>query len=415
MTSQEIQQTHRSKPRFFYGNIVVVAAFFIMAAMSGLHFAFGVFFKPMLNEFGWTRAITSGAISLNMITQGFLGIVMGGLTDRFGPRVVLTICGFLLGLGYLLVSQTSTLWQLYLFYGVIAATGMSGAIVPLVTTVARWFVKSRSTMTGIVLSGIGIGTLIVPPVASRLISIYDWRTSYLILGGLSSMVVILAAQFLKRDPTTVGQVPYAETGGEEPRSKLRIEGFSLKQAVCTRQFWLVSAVFFSLGFSRLSIMVHIAPHAIEMGISATEAANILATIGGLSIIGRIVMGAAADKIGNRLAFIIGFILMSAALFWLVQATETWMLYLFAAVFGLFSFGVAASESPLVAGLFGLSYHGLIFGILGFIYTIGAAIGPLLAGYLFDVAGNYQASFLVSAAVGIIGLIVIILLTPTKTN
>jgi len=188
-------------------------------------------------------------------------------------------------------------------------------------------------------------------------------------------------------------------------------GFSLREAVYTRQFWLISAIFFCLGFCVFAIMVHIVPHAIELGISATGAANILVAIGGLDIVGRIVLGGAADRIGNRQAFIIGFILMSAALFWLVPSKELWMLYLFAAGFGFAHGGIGASGSPLAAGLFGLSSHGLIFGVMGLGVTIGGAIAPFLTGYIFDVTGSYQVAFLVCAAIGIVGLVLTALLRP----
>ena len=413
MASQEAQQSPGTEPGFFYGYIVVGAAFFIMVTILGSRYAFGVFFNPILAEFGWTRAITSGAFSLSIVMEGLLAIVMGGLTDRLGPRTVLTLCGFLLGLGYLLMSQTSALWQLYLFYGMIIGIGASGAIVPLVSTVARWFVARRTIMTGIVLTGTAVGSLIAPPVANRLISAYDWRTSYIILGIMVLIVVVLAAQLLKRDPTQIGQVPYGENKGGEHVSKLVAEGFSLREAVCTRQFWVVFAMLVCFGFGFFTIMVHIVPHAIELGISAAIAANILATIGGLAIVGRIVLGSAADRIGNRQATIIALILMSAALFWLVPATEVWMLYLFAVVFGFAHGGHAPSQSPLVAGLFGLRSHGLIFGVMGFAFTIGSAIGPLLAGYVFDITGSYQLAFLVCAGIGIVGLVFTVLLTPIR--
>ena len=361
MANQEVRQPPGTEPQFFYGYIVVVAAFLIMMVMFGVYYAFGVFFKPVLAEFGWTRAMTSGAFSLSWIVSGLLAIVMGRLTDRFGPRLVMTLCGFFLGLGYLLVAQISAVWQLYLFYGVIIGIGMGGAFVPLMSTVARWFVKRRSMMTGIVVAGVGMGSLIAPPVASRLIATYDWRLSYIILGSIILVVVVLLAQLLRRDPTQVRQVPYSEN--EEQGFKPETEGFSLKEAVCTKQFWLVSAMFGCFGFCALAIMVHIVAHATELGISAASAANILATIGGMGIVGRVVLGTAADRIGNRQAFIIGFIFMSAALFWLMPATEAWMLYLFAAVFGFGYGGCATSESPLVAELFGLSSHGLIMGLL----------------------------------------------------
>ena len=139
--------------------------------------------------------------------RGLLCIVGGGLNDRLGPRVVITLCGFLIGLGYLLMSQVSTVWQLYVFYGVIIGIGMSGFWVPLLSTIVRWFDKRRSMMSGIVLTATGVGILIGAPVANRIISTYDWRISYIIMGSLVLIVILLAAQFLKRAPAQVGQMP----------------------------------------------------------------------------------------------------------------------------------------------------------------------------------------------------------------
>ncbi|MFC1993096.1 MFS transporter [Chloroflexota bacterium] len=391
---------------------MVTCAFIIMVAMYGVYFVFGVFFKPVLTEFGWTRTITSGAASLSTIIYGLLGIVMGGLTDRFGPRMVITFCGCLLGLGYLLMSQTSTIWQLYLFYGVIIGMGMSGGFTPLMATVSRWFDERRGMMTGIVQAGLGAGTLIGAPVANLLISTYDWRKAYIILGSTVLVVVVLAAQFLRRDPSRVGQVPYVRNRQEDPGLTLHTDVFPLKEAIRTRQFLLVFAMLLCFGFCLFAILVHIAPHATELGISATTAANILATLGGLSIVGRIVLGSAGDRIGHRQIFIMGFILMSAALFWLVPATEAWMLYLFAAVFGLAYGGCAASMPPLISRLFGLSAHGSILGVADLGFMIGGTISPLLAGYIFDITGSYQLAFLLCAAIGVVGLILVLLL---KTN
>jgi MFS family permease len=382
----------------------------------GSYNSFGIFFEPVLTDFNWTRTIISGGFSLSWIMQGLLGIAMGRLTDRFGPRVVLTISGFLVGLGYLLMSQIGAVWQLYLFYGVIIGSGMGGTWVPIVSTVARWFAKRRSLMTGIVLSGVSIGTLIGAPVASRLISTYDWRMSYIVVGGIVLVVVVLAAQFLRRDSTQARQKPYRGSEGETQEPISETHSFSLREAVRTRQFWLTSGMFFCFGFCVYTIIAHIVLHVIGLGISSTSAANILATAGGLSIAGRIVLGSVGDRFGNRQVFIIGFVLMAATLFSLVPAKEVWGLYLFAVVFGFAFGGCATSESPLVAGLFGLSSHGLILGVINLLgFTFGAAVGPLIGGYIFDMTNSYQLAFIICGAVSVVGLILTVLLSPLQKN
>jgi len=398
-------------PKFFYGYVIVAAAFVMLMVMGGTYYSFGVFFSPLLVEFGWTRAMTSGAFSLCIMVEGVLGIVLGRATDRWSPRIVITLCGFLLGLGYLLMSQISALWHFYLLYGVVIGIGLGGLWVPPVSIVVRWFTKRRNMMTGIAVAGTGIGGLITPLLANWLISTYAWRLSYVILGGIVLVLIVLAAQFLKRDPAQVGQLPYGENGRGIHELQLGNSGLSLREAVYTKQLWFVSGMFFCFGFCVFSVMVHIVPHVIELGIPAASAANILAIIGGVSIAGKTIMGAATDRIGTRTGIIIGFILMFATLVWLVAIRELWMLYLFAAFFAFGYASMIALMSPIIAELFGLSSVGILLGIVNFAATIGCAIGPVLAGWLFDINGSYQLAFLLSAAVGLIGLIITLFISP----
>ena len=268
-------------------------------------------------------------------------------------------------------------------------------------------------MTGIVLAGVGIGQLIGPPVISRLIAAYDWRLSYVIMGGVVLIVMVAAAQFMRRDPSQKGQLPYGANEVKQEGLVKEAGAFSLKEAAGTAQFWISFMILFCYGFCIFGIIVHIVPHVIELEISAVTAANILAAMGGVSILGSYAMGGLGDRIGNRQVFIIGFILLAASLFWLIPAREVWILYLFAAVFGFAMGGMGAVESPLVAWLFGLRSHGLIYGVVHIGFTAGAAVGPFLMGYIFDLTGSYQVAFLVCGVVGVVGIIMAVVLRPTK--
>jgi len=413
VSSEKINSPPEGKSGFFYGYLIVGASLLIMSIMWGGYYAFGVFFKPVLNEFGWTKAMTSGAFSLASILNGLLNIATGRLTDKFGPRMVMTVCGSFLGLGFMLMSQIRDIFHLYLFYGIFIGAGMSGSFIPLTSTVARWFLKRRGLMTGIVTAGTGIGALMGPPVASRLISIYGWRMSYLILGGISLFVVVLSAQLIKRDPKQVGQVPYGENQIEEGTWNLRVEGFSLREAARASQFWIFCMTGFCYGYCVFAIMVHVIPYAIESGISAIRAANILATIGGFAILGKLLLGRAGDIIGNRSTLMLGFILMSVALIGLVSAKIGWMLFLIAGLFGFAYGGIAVSHSPLVAELFGLRSHGLIFGVFAVSVSWGAAAGPFLTGYLFDVTNSYRMAFLLCAVIGLTGILFAVFLRQSR--
>ena len=407
-----LTSTESKEPSFFYGYFIVVLTFVLMVMMWGTSYSFGVFFQPLLEEFGWTRVMTSGAFSLSLLLLSLFGLVAGKLTDRFGPKIVVTGCGFFLGLGYLLMSQVSSIWQLYLFYGVIIGIGMSTAFVPLVSTVARWFVKRRGLMTGIASSGLSIGTLIIPLVANWLISVYGWRTSYMIVGSVALVLIILAAQFLKRDPGQIGQSAYGEDEWPET-GDAKVLGLSLQEAIHTQQFWMlcVAMLCFTLGLG--AILVHIVPHAVGLGVSSASAAIILAVIGGAGTVGRVIMGSACDRIGNKLSLGICFALLSVSLFWLLPAKELWLLYLCTAIFGFGYGGISAVISPTVAELFKLSSHGAILGVINIFSEGGSAIGSVLAGYIFDATGRYQVAFLVCGTMSTIGIILTSLLRPIR--
>ncbi len=403
--------TEDKKPKFFYGYAIVTAAFTIIVVGMGAFYSFGVFFEPVLVEFGWARAMTSGSFSLSLILVALLGMGAGKLNDRFGPRRLVTASSFVLGLGYLLMSQISDIWQLYLFYGVIISIGFTANFIPLVSTTARWFTKRRSMMTGIILAGIGAGALVIPLFTNWLISSYGWRIAFTGMGILLFLLTISAAQVLRRDPQSKGLLPDGKVELKQESASLGVTGFSLREATRTGQFWALWAAFFCLGFSIYTITVHIIIHATGLGIPVNNAVNVLAIMGGANIAGRIVIGSAADKIGNKKTLITGFIVLSATLLWLPFAKELWMLYLFSSIFG-FGWATFVLESPIIAELFGLSSHGLLFGFTDAGATIGGAIGAVLIGYLFDITGNYQLGFLILGVASLTGLIFTLLLKPT---
>ena len=399
------------KYKFWYGHLIVAGSLCITTVIWGAYHSYGVFFKPISIEFGWTRASTSAALSIAAVLIGVFAIVIGRLNDRFGPRLVVTACGCLLGFGYLFMSQVNAIWQLYLFWGLMIGAGMSGSILPMLSIVARWFTKRRGMMTGIVSSGIGIGTFIVPPISSWLISTFGWRNSFIILGIAVLLVCVLGAQFLKRDPSQMGQRPYGEEEIKQENASPVASGSTLKEAVRTHQFWLLFTMLFCYVFGLGSVFTHIAPHANDMGNSATIAAIIISIIGGFSIAGRVTMGSIADRIGIRKALILGFILMAASFFWLQVAQETWLLYLFAIAYG-FAYGTAgALYSPLTAELFGLSSHGLILGVVLAGGQMGSAIGNVVVGHIFDITGSYKLGFLLCSMLSILALIAVSFIRP----
>jgi MFS family permease len=358
----------------------------------------------MLSDFGWTRASVSGAFSLATIAQGLLAIFMGGLNDKIGPRVVLSVCGFSFGIGFLLMSEISSVWQLYLVYGLVVGAGVSGVWIPLMSTVARWFVARRGLMSGIALCGLSLGGITVPLAATQLMSLYNWRTSYVILGSISLLIVVSVAQLLRRNPKIIEHMPDSNNKTDASQLKLRGIGLKLSQAARTKQFWLFIPMVFCSGYGLFALIIHVVPYTIELGYSSSIAAGILAVVNGVSIAGRVILGVASDKIGNKRVFLLSFGMMASCFLWLYFSSDIWQLYIISIVFGFAYGGLSVAESPMVAELFGLSSHGLIYGVVNIGWTTGASIGPLLTGYIFDLANSYEMAFLLAVAISLLGLL-----------
>ncbi len=403
------------RQRYFYGYNIVAAGFIIQGVCIGALFAYGVFFTIFQTEFNWSRAAISGTTSLAFLTMGVVGILAGRLNDRIGPRILIMVSGTSFGLGFLLISRIQALWQLYLLFGILVGIGLSTHDIITLSTVARWFVTRRGMMSGIVKVGTGIGQLFSPLIATTLIAAYGWRNSCLIIGAVVLVILVAVAQVMRRDPNEMGLLPNG--GGDQPgeHGSNKEYGISLKTAVRKGQFRIMCLAEFIIFFCLLTIIVHIVPHATDLGLPLATAAGVLSTIGGVSIIGRIVMGAMIDRIAGKRSLIICFVVLLCGLLWLQVAKETWMLYLFATIYGFAHGGFFTVVSPTLAELFGMGSHGVLFGSVLFSGTIGGAFGPLLAGRIFDVVGSYQIIFLLLTGLALTGLLLITMLQPLQDS
>ncbi len=402
------------KSKYFYGYNIVAASFIIQAVCIGPLFTYGVFFKQFQAELGWSRTVISGASSLAFFIMGAMGIVAGRLNDRIGPRIIMVVSGISLGLGYLFMAQMQSPWQLYFLYGIMVGIGFSTHDVITLSTVARWFVKRRGMMSGIIKVGTGAGQLIVPLIAAALIAAYGWRHSYTIIGAIALVILVAAALVLYRDPRDKGQLPDGNSADDAGFVATDAErSIPLDKAVRKGAFWILCVAEFTIFFCLLTMVVHIVPHATDLGLPPGTAAAVLSTIGGVSMVGRFTMGTANDKIGGKRSLIICFVILLCGLLWLQISGKAWMLFLFATVYGFSHGGFFTVMSPTVAELFGTGSHGLLFGLILFSGTIGGAVGPVLAGRMFDVTGSYQGVFWVLTGLALTGLILILMLGPLQ--
>ena len=391
--------------RFFYGWIIVIASFFVTFISFSIRYSFGIFSDSLLGEFGWTKTMIFGVPLFATIVGGLSTIVMGRLSDRYGPKITVGVNGFLVGLGMVLCSQIGALWQLYVFSSLLIGVGMGAAFAPPMALTSRWFVKRRGLALGIVASGIGIGTLVMSPVITYFISAYGWRSTFLIVGFMAWIILISAASRLKSSPVENNALSYDKNRKEGGNLN---EGWDILEAAKTRSFWLV---LFSNSLWNLClqmIMFHIYLYAKrDIGTSSMVAAGVLSLIGVGSIFGRIAVGAASDRIGIKRVWLFCLACQVVTMFWLTGAKNVWMLYVFAPFFG-FSYGGLVPLIPAIdAEFFGTRNLGAIMGLIGVGSTISGALGPFLGAYISDLTGSYYLAFLLAAVATVLATILAI--------
>ena len=377
----------------------------------GLFFTFGVLFPEFEKEFGWSRAQISGASSTMFIVMGVLGIAMGRVNDLIGPRILLTASTVVFALGFILMSRMTALWHLYLFYGLLCGLGVAAHDVVVLSTVARWFTRGRGLMSGLVKTGAGIGQLIVPLFAAFFILRHGWRDATMVVGLVALIVMVIAAQVVRRDPKSLGLRPWGDDQKEVANDVTQEAGLDLKQAVRTRQFWLISMAKLADWYCLFTIIIHVVPHGIDQGLEPATAAIVLSVIGGCSILGRLVLGAGFDYLGTKRSLLIAFALLFLSVVFLQLLSDPRWLFAFAFVYGIGHGGFFAIASPSVAEYFGTRSHGVIFGIVMFTGSIGGTLGPWLSGWLYDSTGTYDIAFLLVSGFSVFGFLMACGLKP----
>ncbi|MFC1916206.1 MFS transporter [Chloroflexota bacterium] len=410
--------TSRLKDKLFYGWVVAGTFAVIGTTILGTRVSFGVFFKSIESEFSLTRAATSTVVSMYMLFGCVFAFLGGWALDRYGPRIVTLFTGLFTGLSLVLTSQTSSPWQLFITYSLLLAIGSAPLYVVITSVISRWFDKKRGVALGIGLSGGGLGMIFLPPFATFLISNFDWRMAYIIIGVITWLIVIPLSRLLRKDPHEIGTLPDGvkkdSVNGRRQKPKIEEVGIqqtslSLSQAFRTRSFWLFICVWLLQGSSVFLISTHLVPHATDIGISAVEAATILSLVGFISIPARLIVGAVSDRIDRKVTAMICALLQAGATAWLIWAQELWMFYLFALVFGFAFGGFPIAIGAMAGGTFGLDKLGIILGLLIVGYNIGGAIGPFIGGLIFDVSQSYFLAFSWGAAVMLLATLLIALI------
>lgn len=359
----------------------------------GSAYSFGTFFAPLQEEFGASRAAVSVAFSMAILVLFSVGLFSGTIADRLGPRVLVAGGTALVGLGMIAASQAQALWHVQTAFAVGIGGGVGLAYVPAVGAVQKWFDRRRGLASGIAVSGIGTGTLLVPPFAALMISELDWRPSFLIVGA----IVVAAGGAAGLLVTSPGQnLRDLRIGGEPDH------GIQLSSAIRSRPFLLLFTGFLLASFGQFTPIAHLVPYAEDRGISPRAAATLLSLLGIGSALGRFAIGAAADRIGRWRGLGLSFAGVGVSCLLWLTADEMVGLGIFAVLVGIFWGGSVALAPSVMADYFGTR---AVSGIIGVLYAgvgLGALAGPVLAGVVFDLWESYTVAILFSIAAPVVG-------------
>ncbi|MCX5992582.1 MAG: MFS transporter [Chloroflexi bacterium] len=401
-----------------YGWVVVGAAFIITFITCGVNFSYGVFFLPIVNEFGWSRGLASAVMLVAGLAYAVTLPFTGILADRYGYKWVLAVSAGFLSLGLILSSQIQELWQLYVFTGLLVGLSISASFAIPVALVALWFTRRQGLALGVATLGISLGTATIPLLISYLITSAGWRMT-LLMAGMAVAVLCIPATLLMRSPPR--NMPSAAAGNKESSAGQQAEpsdldtGLTVSQALRTGQFWMLFIMFLLFLSSLGLVMLHLVPYAVDSGIDPVRAAVLLTLIGIFGIAGRLSSGVLSDKIGIKPIMLFCTVLLGLNIAFIALCSEPWAFYVFAAIYGIAYSGFVTQMVRITRKVFGGIALGAVFGALMVSDGIGFGVGPWVAGNIYDATGSYQASFLAASAGLAVAAILVIAVRPAIKN
>lgn len=408
-------QEETKTPRIFYGWFVVLACFMATSTLGEAMWSFGVFFKPLETEFGWSRALVSSAYTAFVFGFAISVIIAGRLSDRHNPRPILLVSALLAGIGLALCSRIEGIWELRLFLFVGGLGGGATISVP-TSVVQRWFYRKAHAglALGIVMAGVGVGAIVLTPLINYLIIYYGWRSAYLIVGGIFFINIFFASLVIR-------PVPQEDRTAASKDTTAR--GYSLADRGLTTGEILRNPSFMGIVFIQCSVAcafavvaVHIVPYATDHGISPTTSAFALGMLGAFSVPGRMMAGYIADKIGWKKILAVAVWGMALFVLWLFFMRGALVLFCFVFFYGFCHGARVASHLGVLGEFFGMKSLGEVIGITMALSQMLGAIAPYIAGFIFDVTGSYVMAFaMVMAILAMSGVISLLIRSPLPSE
>jgi MFS family permease len=393
-------------PRFHYAFVVVAVTFVALLASQTIRATPGLLMVPLESEFGWSRASISLAVAVSLITYGFGGPLGGALVDRLGPRLTLVGSIALISGATWALTGIHDLWQFYVLWAIAAGvgTGASGSVIA-AAVAHRWLRTHQGIVVGAFGAATSMGQLVFIPQMAQVLEADGWRSAILIISVATGAVLVPILLLMRDRPEDIGARPYGETAATVAAERpLDAKGTPLREAIHTRDFWLLAGSFFVCGYTSNGLIgTHLIPHAIDHGFTEVAAASTIALLGSLNIVGTLASGWLTDRYDPRklLAFYYGF--RATSLLALPFIYELKWLLLFAVVYGLDWIATVPPTVSLTASRFGRGSLGTLYGWIWFAHMIGAALAAYAGGFFRDLLGDYHLIFMSAAIMGFVAV------------
>ncbi len=375
-------------------------------------YSFGVFFHPLSEQFGWSRAEISWGFSLAALAGALFAPIVGRIVDVYGPKPVQLFGTSMLGLGFASLASMQSLRQFYACMVLLIAAGATSlGPIPSNTAVARWFVNRRGRALGIATAGISMGGVIFVPLTQFLIQSLGWRGAFLAIGAIVFLVgTPPIALWMRRLPEEMEILPDGDVSGENREfAAVAAEidrSVTAREAVRSRNFWLIAAAF-AITVSGLSaVLLHQIPHLIDQGMDPALASWVLGGTAGVGVVGKLGFGTLIDRLEQRRVVILCFLLQALGVSLLFFRPSPIVLGAYVVVYGYAMGGNATLQAAILADCFGRLHYGAIAGRMSPVIVTVQALGVPLVGWIHDRTGSYGAAFLVIIAATIVASICI---------